>query len=115
MHELTLCRQLCETLEAWAKSSSVVKIRQINLRIGCLTCVEPDALEFCFEAVAHSPLLQGAKLAIERAPAQAHCRNCGNNYTVTNWMDFCPQCESELRDLSETEELIIKSVQTDGP
>ena len=42
------------------------RVHTITLDIGRLTCISPDALEFCFDVVAQGTLAEGACLVTRR-------------------------------------------------
>jgi hydrogenase nickel incorporation protein HypA/HybF len=63
MHELALTREIVAIV---CDAANGRQVHTVNLEIGRLTCVSPDALEFCFDAVAQGTLAQGARLQIRR-------------------------------------------------
>jgi len=63
MHELALTR---EVVSIACEAAAGHRIHAITLEIGRLTCVSPDALEFCFDVVAQETLAEGAHLRIRR-------------------------------------------------
>jgi hydrogenase nickel incorporation protein HypA/HybF len=63
MHELALTSEIVAIA---CKAANGCQIHAVTLEIGRLSCVSPDALEFCFEVVAQGTLAQGARLHIRR-------------------------------------------------
>ncbi|GGO86919.1 putative hydrogenase nickel incorporation protein HybF [Marinobacterium nitratireducens] len=111
MHELSLCRSLIATLEREADARGLTHILGVELGIGCLCCVEPEALRFAFETVAKPACLEACALTIRRQPARARCLACGRHYEVYRWLDACPACAGEARDLAGGDELIIEQME----
>lgn len=111
MHELSLCRNLIATLEQEAGARGLVRILRIELGIGCLSCVEPAALRFCFEAVTRPRCLEHCELTIRRVPGRARCLACGGHYEVRRWLDDCPHCGGERRDLEGGDDIMIEQME----
>ncbi|MFP4161240.1 MAG: hydrogenase maturation nickel metallochaperone HypA [Ectothiorhodospira sp.] len=109
MHELSLAREVLRIIEAQARLSGFDRVHGVHLEIGALSCVDPDALAFAFEAVTAGTLAQGARLSLLQSPARGACRRCGNGYTMESLVTPCPCCgapgqvvsglEMRLRDL----------------
>lgn len=63
MHELAIT---CEIVAIVCKAAQDQRVHKVTLEIGKLSCVMPEAIEFCFEVVAQGTLAQGARLDIHR-------------------------------------------------
>jgi len=111
MHELSLCRSLIATLEQEAGARGLDRILRVELGIGCLSCVEPAALRFGFEAITKPRCLERCELAIRRVPGRACCRACGRRYEVRGWLDVCPACGNPDRDLDGGDEIMIEQME----
>ena len=61
MHELSLTRNIVAIVADHAKMRLV---RRVRLAVGPLACVEPLALQFCFELATAGTVLDGARLEI---------------------------------------------------
>ncbi len=64
MHELGLTRNIVTIVSEHAKGRAV---KRICLALGPLACVEPRALDFCFDIVAQGTPLEGAKIEFVEA------------------------------------------------
>ena len=49
MHELSLCQNMLEIVENQCRQHNINQVTDLWLEIGALSCVEPEALSFCFE------------------------------------------------------------------
>ena len=92
MHELSICEGLLGILEDVARREGATRICRVRLRFGALAYVEPQALEFAFEAVTRGTIAEGAELAFEVQPAEAHCDDCGHDFPVEARAVPCPRC-----------------------
>ena len=65
MHELSIMQSALSLALDQARQAGASRVHTIRLRIGALSGVVPDALEFAFEALVPGTLAEGAKLAVE--------------------------------------------------
>ena len=56
-----------------ARRAGAVRVHQIRLRVGVLSGVVPEALQFAFEALTAGTPAEGAILAIDDVPARFWC------------------------------------------
>jgi len=111
MHELTLCRNMVEIIEREAVSQIFQRVETVRMEIGVLSCVEPEALRFCFGTVTRGTLAEGARLEIVMMPADARCRDCGAERAVDRWGTACQDCGSHQLDLCGGDRIRIKDME----
>jgi hydrogenase nickel incorporation protein HypA/HybF len=92
MHEMSLMEDVLKILKDNAASQGFHKVTRIWLEIGKLSCVEPEALRFCFDIVMQQTLAQAATLEITEIDGQASCPVCKQNVNVLSLHDPCPDC-----------------------
>ena len=63
MHEVALAQSIFDIATETAKKNKAGKIIGIRLRIGELSCVNLDSLQFAFACISSDTLAQGAKLS----------------------------------------------------
>lgn len=63
MHELALTQEIVSIA---CNAASGQRVHVVRLEVGKLSCVAPEALQFCFEVVARGTLADGARLEIRR-------------------------------------------------
>lgn len=106
MHELAIAESVVTTvLERTTGRVSVVR-----LRVGRLSGVVPDALMFCFELAAAGTALEGATLEIEDQQARAHCRTCGQDFSLDDPILLCACGSADVHVLAGRE-LSVMSVE----
>ncbi len=107
MHELAIAQSVVETvLERTADS----RVSTVRLRVGRLCAVVPEALAFCFELATAGTALEGARLEVEERTGRAHCRTCGDEFTLEDLVLLCP-CGSADVEVSAGRELQVTSVE----
>lgn len=111
MHELTLSCNLIEAIEREATLQAFDRVETVWLEIGALSCVEPEALRFCFDTVARRTLVDGARLEIVSVPGTASCRDCGAESAVRRWGDACTACGGHRLDVRGGDQMRIKSLE----
>ena len=111
MHEVSIIQNALEMAEAQARSRGATRIHSLTLRIGALSGVVPDALEFAFEAVSTGTMAEGASLRIERVPAAAFCKQCGREFQPDEYLSQCPLCLSFSGEIRRGRELNLASLE----
>lgn len=92
MHEKAFAQALVDLIVEQAAVERFATVRRLVLEIGTMGHVEPHALVFCFEAVAHGTVAEGATLEIEDVPGQALCVGCETAVTIVKRGNACPVC-----------------------
>jgi hydrogenase nickel incorporation protein HypA/HybF len=111
MHELSIMQSaLSQALEE-ARKAGASRVYEIRLRIGALSGVVPDALEFAFEALADGTPAEKAKLTIEHVPARFWCRTCKHEFESARMLAECPGCSNLSRELRAGRELELASLE----
>lgn len=111
MHELSLAESLVElVLESVSEALQRRMIREVHVRLGRMSGVVIDSLEFCFAAlVQHSPMPQ-AQLVITEIPLQLYCSSCQRD-VVSKRDDFlCPLCQAASTEVISGMELRLQSI-----
>jgi hydrogenase nickel incorporation protein HypA/HybF len=113
MHELSIMQSALNLALDQAQQAGAVKVHMIRLRIGALSGVVPEALEFAFEALVPGTLADGAKLAIEHVPARFWCAACTREFESDDLLAECPGCHSLSRELRAGREMELASLEID--
>lgn len=111
MHEMALTEGIVRILEEQAVQHGFTKVKTVWLEIGELSSVEPEALLFCFEAIAKgSPVAHGARVEVIRIPGQAWCMDCAQNVAISHRADPCPKCDGFNVAVTAGEEMRVKEL-----
>jgi hydrogenase nickel incorporation protein HypA/HybF len=94
MHELSLAKDILDTVKQSLPPEDLPKIRSIILEVGAYSGVISDSLKFSFEAIISGTEMSEARLEIIDVPFVLHCNNC----TIESVMEFpmliCDSCGS---------------------
>ncbi|MFF2244095.1 hydrogenase maturation nickel metallochaperone HypA [Arthrobacter sp. NPDC058130] len=107
MHELAITQGL---VEAVLNRTGDRHVTGVNLRIGPLSGVLPDAVRFCFEVVSADTPLAGAALTIDESEGRARCRSCHDEFVLEDMFLLCP-CGSADVEIVSGRELLVTSVE----
>ena len=107
MHELAIADALLRIALRHAEGR---RIESVEVKVGHLRQVVPDALTFAWTLVTPGTEADGAQLSIEEVPAAGVCRGCG---TESEWDAFplaCTACGSFDVALVRGEELLVDAL-----
>ena len=96
-----------------ARRAGASRVHAIRLRIGALSGVVPDALQFAFEALADGTLAEGARLIIEDVPARFWCAPCRREFEAARMFAECPACHHPSGELRAGREMELTSLEVD--
>jgi hydrogenase nickel incorporation protein HypA/HybF len=113
MHELSIMQSALSLALDQARQAGASRVHTIRLRIGVLSGVVPDALEFAFEALAPGTLAEGAKLAVEHVPARFWCATCAREFQSDDMFAECPDCHRLSGELRAGREMELASLEID--
>lgn len=111
MHELSIMDSALNMALEQAEKSGATRVCVIRLRIGTLSGVVPEALQFAFETLAPGTLADGAALDIENVPARFWCDACRQEFQSDDFFAECPQCHSPSGDLRAGREMELASME----
>ena len=94
MHEMSLAEGALQIIEDAAQKQGFKQVKTVWLEIGQLACVEPDAMQFCFDAVTRGSIAEAARLEIIEMAGQGRCEKCAQDFPLTALYEACPQCGS---------------------
>ena len=93
MHELSLAQSVLEIAMKHAEENNAIKVGRITLSFGRMSCIQPEALETAFAAMARGTRAEGASLNFEIIPAVVSCLACGKEYDIEyQGILSCPVC-----------------------
>jgi hydrogenase nickel incorporation protein HypA/HybF len=92
MHEIGIMQGALDLAIEKATASAAKQIHCLHLRVGAMTGVVPDALQFAFETLREGTLAAEARLEIETVPVRCWCASCQNEFEPTDMLSDCPKC-----------------------
>ncbi|MBN1566966.1 MAG: hydrogenase maturation nickel metallochaperone HypA [Acidobacteria bacterium] len=111
MHELGIAQSILDIVRQSVTEEQASAVRWIRIRLGQLSGVVPDSLEFCFKAIVSDTTLQKAALAIEQMPTVFRCKKCGYRFQVNDLEYLCRECKSPELEILSGKELDIVEIE----
>lgn len=86
------------------------KVLRVELTVGQMRLVVPEALEMAWQVLSDGTIAAGAELAVVETPMEARCRHCGLQFAprIDNYL--CPGCGLADVDILAGDDIILKSV-----
>jgi hydrogenase nickel incorporation protein HypA/HybF len=113
MHEMALAEGVLQIVEDAARREGLRRVRAVWLEIGQLSSVEPEAMRFCFEAVARDSVAAGARLEIVATPGAAWCLECSERVTLAELGAACPRCGGYQLRVTDGTQMRVKELEAE--
>jgi hydrogenase nickel incorporation protein HypA/HybF len=111
MHELGLMQNALAIALDYAAREQAQRIDRLVLRVGSLSGVEPEALQFVFDVVRQGTLAEQAQLQIETCPTVCFCPHCEQPFEPLDQGYECPRCHHWSSALLQGRELELAALE----
>jgi hydrogenase nickel incorporation protein HypA/HybF len=111
MHELAVTESILNIANEHAKKADATRVTDIYLRIGRLSSIVDDSIQFYWDMIAIDTLSEGAKLHFERYDAKIKCLDCGTEYNINSELSPCPICNSVRIKIITGDEFRVESIE----
>lgn len=111
MHEVDIMQRTLDIALEYATRQGAAKIHRFQMRVGVLSGVVPDALEFAFDVVVRGTIAEGAQLQIDSVPATCYCLTCNLEFQPDDFIYECPQCHQFSTAIRGGRELELASLE----
>lgn len=108
MHELGITRNIVSIVSEHAGDE---RVSRVQIEIGQLSAIVPDAVRFCFDVCASGTALEGSELEIIESPGRWRCRACHAEFERNSFVGACA-CGNRDLDCIGGEELKILEMET---
>ena len=92
MHELSIAQNIVEIVCQYVPDHTRSGVRSVRLRVGRLSGVVPESLEFSFGAIVAGTSLESARLEIENIRTLCRCSACSLDFEASDFVFLCPAC-----------------------
>lgn len=113
MHEVSLCEGVVGLIEDEAARQRFRRVKSIVLEIGELSHVEGQAMEFCFDAVSHGTVAEGARLDIVTVAGVGWCPDCQASLPMIERYGACPRCGGSRLRITAGDELRVLEMEVE--
>ncbi len=113
MHELSITENILQIATVEAQRASASQIKVIRIRVGALTDIVPESVQFYMDVLSRGTMADGAKLEATIIPIGATCKGCGAFFLVQNFDLTCPKCGSMAK-ITQGRELSVESLEVEN-
>ena len=113
MHEMSIAEGIVDIALDTLRSNEGTVIHSVQLDLGLMSGVEPDALLFCFDSVTKGTSAENATLQINIIPIVGQCLDCDQQFSVEQYKFVCPHCGSHTVLTVSGRELQVTSIDMD--
>ena len=111
MHELSIAEALVTIACENARGR---RVALVEVKVGHLRQVVPDALTFAFELVSAGTPIEGAELRLDEVPARLACRSCGCETQPDSFPLACGRCGGVDVEVKAGEELLVEALEVES-
>ena len=111
MHELAVTESILEIATQAAKERAATKVTDIYLRLGQLSSIVDESVQFYWDAISQGTLAEGAQLHFTHVPARLRCKDCGTEFDLTEELTPCPSCQSIALEIIQGEEFQVDAIE----
>ena len=115
MHEISICESILNGIEAEVSKNDLEKIREIHLKVGVLSCIEPEIMKELFHFMIVDTPFRNSELFIDVVKVHAQCKNCGCSFRVEKYRFVCPACGEPVGNVTKGKELLIHKIILEEP
>lgn len=113
MHEVSIIQNVIEIVTQKALENKLTKIKKVTLRIGELSGIMPESLNFAFESCIKGTMLEEAALEIENVSARGRCQDCNLEFPIEHFNKLCPNCHKFCTNVVSGYELFVNTIEGD--
>jgi len=111
MHELAITESILEIATQTAKEHAATKVTDIYLRLGQLSSIVDESVQFYWDVISQGTLAEGAQLHFTHVPARLRCKDCGTEFELTEELTPCPACQSITLEIIQGEEFQVDAIE----
>ena len=111
MHEVGIMQAALDQAVERIECEEATRIHRLTLRIGAMSGVVAEALEFAFAALTPGTPAEGAALVIEMVPTVCYCDRCAREFRPVDIVFSCPDCGEWSSEERSGRELELVSVE----
>lgn len=113
MHEVSIIQNVIKIVTQKAIENKFTRVNKVSLKIGELSGVMPESLNFAFKSCIMDTMLEGSTLEIEKVSAVAKCIDCIQEFPIDHYNKLCPICNRFSSTIISGYELYINTIEGD--
>lgn len=113
MHELSIAQNILEIVQRYVAEQDAGQVRSVRVRIGGLSGIVPESLDFSFSAIVDGTPWHLARLSLEQIEATGHCHDCDSDFAIEAASFNCPNCGKSNIEVTSGTELQVVAIETE--
>lgn len=110
MHELSVTQNVLDMALAEANKHGAKRITKVKLKLGKLTQVVPECVQFYLDMLGKDTIAEGAQLEVEPVPLVVQCKSCRTTTSLEEYNFACQDCGGPM-DIISGRELYLDSIE----
>jgi len=94
VHELSIAQSIISHVLQEAEQRRLPPVQKVVVRVGPLSGIFPEALQFGYESLIVDTPLADTQLEIQEIPLRGKCKSCGLEFSIVDNLFACSQCSS---------------------
>lgn len=112
MHELSIVEALIDQVgEELNRAGQHGRVLRLELNIGRLSGVHPDAIRFAFGLLSSGTIVENAEIAIDEPKPVCHCHACHAKAEVDDLVFECPKCASTDITIEGGRDMMLQTIE----
>lgn len=114
MHEMAIASEIVDCLLDIARRHNAIRIGEVEVEVGRMRQVVPEALEMAFSAAVVGTVAEGATLKLREIAVSAVCNDCGAAYSPDIDASFmCPSCGQANPRITAGDDIVLRHITCD--
>jgi len=113
MHEVSIIENVIKIVIDKAIENKFTKVNIVSLKIGELSGVMSESLNFAFKSCTMDTMLEGSTLEIEKVKAIGECLDCTQEFPIDHFNKLCPCCNKFCSSIISGYELYVNTIEGD--
>lgn len=112
MHELSIVEALIDQVgEELDRAGQHGRVLRLELNIGRLSGVHPDAVRFAFGLLSNGTILENAEIAIDEQKPVCQCHACNARTEIDDLVFECPKCNSPDITIEGGRDMMLQTIE----
>ena len=111
MHELPVTKSILNICIEELDRHNMDRVLKINLKIGELTGLIPETIEYYFNIIAEGTKAENARIISQKIPVEVSCKNCGNVFEARRGVFSCLECNSHDIKITGGRDFLIDTIE----
>jgi hydrogenase nickel incorporation protein HypA/HybF len=111
MHELSIAKAIVDSGIQHVKQGQ--KVLSIHIKVGVLSGVVKEALEFAFPEASQGTVFENSRLEVEKVALVLFCKKCHKLTRSEDIVILCQHCYDTEVEIKEGKEILIQKMEVE--